>query len=719
MTHNSTSGGEAAVDVIGRQGLPVVKTFLRKRRRQSSDVVPAAFRDPSYDEFIVDRRRVWGRVCPRVPSARKIVRPAIFIFVLASCYHRRPLWLFLQSGTSLVESANVPSNLPSERQQSLLLERRAEEEAKPLESRRDEDTSEKSPTADQPPPTQGQRDTSIARRPAQPFPQNSQLASKDVLLEQDFMEWCKNAMGIQTILEIQTFDYYDYMRALPSEDWDEGSDDDLWEAEDDEAIRGRPGDTLPMIPVRGLAASRDISVGEVVIRIPLQALFSVATTIDNDPVLGPIMGPEARKRYGWDADESGSRDDDGAGILSSESKDTVEGSVLSESYVELPLLAVALLHHKRLGSTSPIASYMRILERTPTDTFPFLWDKQRLRSDVSEGIRTVARGIKRDMKDFYINVVQVLIDDHPDIFGKQGDEKDWTFSFENFKWAFAIINSRHWQLPISDLQQRTPASPKRPVSKGTDGSEDHDSSRFTEDEQLPPAGTPTELWIRRENEHRGNVGGEPLESSSRVSPHSFLAPVADLLNFGPPCTRGHYNEELRTFDIVASCSFRQGQEVTFWYSDECDHVMVGVYGFMHPIIPKCPSAVEYRRRSEKWQRRARELEQQLWDATQDVTVMDSELLRLYSILNDCADCCQYDAGSKQSERRQSLQDRGNDANQKDAKLRHDHVRGGGFWNAGDANEQNGEDRRGNEDESEDIDRHRGVRMMRRERNSEF
>lgn len=553
--------------------------------------------------------------------------------------------------------------------------------------------------------TKGRREPALSTRPILRSTPSIVASSSSLPMsgqEQAFLDWCKNVLGIRTLLEIRTFEYYDYMKALPTEDWDEG-------LTDDEQVRGVPVDSLPMVPVRGLAATRDIQQGETVIQIPLQALLSVTTTIDKDPVLGPIMGPEARKRRGWDAETGGgsSGDDDGT------------SNTLAASMLEIPLLAVAVLHHKRLGGASPIASYIQILDGTPVDSFPFLWEPAKLKSDVSEGIRTVARGIKREMKDMYTSVVQVLVEERPDLFGRPEQGGEWMFSFEKFQWAFAIVNSRHWQLPISDLETPTQQQPQlqRRREQEQDGPT-HPKSAVLEDEQLPPADMPTDAWVRSEEGQEQRASKAiPQQEDYAISPHSFLAPVADLLNFGPPCTRGRYNQESHTFEIVASCSFLKGQEVTFWYSDECDHVMVGVYGFMHPIVPSCPSAEEYRRSGEEWRSRAKELERQLYEATQDLYQLDGELLRLRGILKSCGDCCHFDEKkeSKTATRRSAGgggtaaaddDDDDDEVEVASTKLRHEHVRGGGF----------GTDTEDHYDE--DIAR-RGVRQMRRERNSEF
>lgn len=472
-----------------------------------------------------------------------------------------------------------------------------------------------------------------------------------------------------------------------------------------------------MIPVRGLAATRDIAEGEVVIRIPLQALFSVSTTIDHDPVLSRVMGPDARRLHGWNM------------IDQVNNQDVEEGEDTTEAFymVEIPLLAVALLHHKRLGSTSPLQPYLRILETTPVDSMPFLWPASKLKHDLSEGIRTVARGVKREMKIMYETVVVSLIEKHPELFGPPAPNgsarsvdpvTEWMFSFEKFQWAFAIVNSRHWQLPISDLQQQKQQVPPRAAPPRTQRQQHNHPD--ADEQLLPPADMPTESWVQEQkdveaedndqyeneettsgrnreegmnaNNSRDRIDARKASQQQRQLQHSsFLAPVADLLNFGPPCTRGSYNAETHSFEIVASCSFRAGQEVTFWYSDECDHIMVGVYGFTHPMVPPCPSAEEYRRTSEEWRLRAESLEKQLSQTQNDLDAVDAELEYLEAVVSQC-DC---DCGTNK---------KGNGNNNhhhhnSNGRLRHEHVRGSLF-------------------REDDIER-RGVRKMRRERNSEF
>jgi hypothetical protein len=524
------------------------------------------------------------------------------------------------------------------------------------------------------------------------------------------MLWCEQVLGIYTILEIQTFEYYDYMQALPNDDddlddWaspDTNSDSNSNKNDDDDDNdhdRLPVEEELPLIPVRGLAASRDIDKGEVVIRIPFQALLTVATTIDHDPVLSRVLGPQARQNHGWTAED---------------------GTDESVYLLEMPLLAVALLHHQKLGVTSPLSAYLRVLEGSNIDAMPFLWPPARLK-EASPGVRTVARGIQQEIRDMYDSVVQVLIREHPDLFGpphvgtntnantntnihtntntntnihtttNTSEEKKWMFSFEHFQWAFAMVNSRHWQLPISDLER--PEAAAAAASAG-------DISREADDAQNPPADMPTDMWTQEHGDAIGGGGGGRKGEKKAANSHSFLAPVADLLNFGPPCTTGRYNTESHTFDIVASCAFSKGQEVTFWYSDECDDIIAGSYGFTHPMVPKCPTAEDWRITSQEWKEKAESMEEQLSEAYEDLNHLYAELEHAQAILDGCDHCCRYEkrASNGSSNSNSNSNRRKSAAHEPSYRLRHEpSVRGGG------ANKAPSKSRDG-------IERH-GVRRM--------
>ncbi|GAX10019.1 hypothetical protein FisN_25Lh133 [Fistulifera solaris] len=429
-------------------------------------------------------------------------------------------------------------------------------------------------------------------------------------------------MGVETILEIQTFDYYDYTRELASRnllnDWD--NDDDITILFEDEV-------TFPLLSVRGLAASRDISVGEVVIEIPFLSLLSIPTTIDRDPMLSEIMGPSAREKHGWAISSAGS----GAQLME-------DPEIFSLH--ELALLAVALLYHKSLGNGSPLEKYVEVLKATPLDSLPFLWSRDKMQHSslfLHEEIRSVASGLRRDIRDMYKSVVSVLIKEHSEVFTKE------LLSFSEFEWAFAIVNSRHWQLQIDDLRPEHANTHHKPVR----------SHAFIED-QSPPAEMPTDAWVleHEEIDEDDSLDDIPIDLEENEyhaskafkaasTKHSFLAPVADLLNFGPPCTRGHYNAETKTFQIISTCPFRKGQEVTFWYSDKCDHVMIGMYGFTHPMIPPCPSIGEYRSQLDETRRTIDVFEDVLDDLYTELEATNSALDKAEETLEGCGDCCDY------------------------------------------------------------------------------
>mmetsp|Transcript_22299 Transcript_22299/g.33836 ORF Transcript_22299/g.33836 Transcript_22299/m.33836 type:complete len:572 (-) Transcript_22299:30-1745(-) len=436
--------------------------------------------------------------------------------------------------------------------------------------------------------------------------------------EHNFMEWC-SSMGIQTNLTIKMFDYpnsmRDYVLSSMLKDGDDYDDDDFIDCDaDDDFIDcnspilhqlqeyERSNFSSPSIPVRGLAAQRDIAAGEVVISIPFSAMIAVPTTIDQDPVLDTVMGHKARQAQHWDDD-----------------------------YYGLPLLAVALLYHRRLGKASKLYHYIGLLETTPTENIPFLWKKSKLVQFQNEGIRRHAQGIRQEVKDMYHEVVvDVLQKDFPELFAA-----DDTYSLHNFSWAFALINSRHWHLPIPDLNANT-ATPTK-IRRKVEEEERASATSLSFGDQLPPASSPTEEWVH----DQGELGDESEEivqelhdfdNSTALAAHSFLAPVADLLNFGPPCTHGSYNTETRAFELVATCSFLKGQEVTYWYSDDCDDIIIANYGFTHPMVPPCPTVDDIKDEAEKWKRRSQALEEEIEHTFDDLDELEQELIQAEEVL---------------------------------------------------------------------------------------
>jgi len=436
-------------------------------------------------------------------------------------------------------------------------------------------------------------------------------AEEEHQLNEHFMRWCAS-VGIKTSLKIQTFDYPDFMRdhvlsSLLGDDDDD--DDDLINCDSDDEFTDCTSPILKQlteyqkrnppehsIPVRGLAAQGDIAVGDVVISIPFSSMISIPTTIDEDPVLRKVMGPDVRHAFNWEEDE----------------------------FNELLLLAVALLYHRRLGKASDMYHYIQLLERSPTQNIPFLWNKSKLIFQ-NEGIRRHARGIRKEVKDMYKSIVaNVLKRDFPEIFAR-----DDTYSLQNFLWAFALVNSRHWHLPIPDFNATKTASKRQ--SRKVEEEERHSATFESFGDMLPPASSPTERFVREEAE---NMEKEPQQVTESQNLHSFLAPVADLLNFGPPCTRSSYNDETRAFELVATCAYSKGQEVTYWYSDDCDDIIIANYGFTHPLVPSCPTVDDFQDEAERWKRRSKTLETEMEHTYDDMGSLEEKLMKAQIFLKN-------------------------------------------------------------------------------------
>lgn len=477
------------------------------------------------------------------------------------------------------------------------------------------------------------------------------LRRRKVEMDDDFMDWCKQVMGIETSLEITYFDYpVEFLR----EQWAQDDFDDYGEL--GHGIDAPPVDDRPeTVQVRGLAATRAIQVGDVVISTPLNAMFTIKTTVDHDPVLSRVLGPESRAKYGWDRGEN------------------------AADY-EIPILIAAVLYHRALGRRSPLASYMAMLESAPAESMPFLWDGARLRTEAGEGVRAAVRDVRADIRDMYDAVIKVLVRDHPAVFGRRkggggnnttnvsgANDDDWVYSYTNFRWAFAMVNSRHWHLPVVDLDDEVPRAKKVQPTAGIDGSDRPPTKVLSSvANEMPPAEQPTEEYVQQQEgmmstASAGDVAasrggdapvGEDFADNAEddadaddvihaphvIRRHSFLAPLADLLNFGPPCTRGVYDPVSHRFEIVATCAFHPGQEVTFYYSDDCSDMLFANYGFIHPLAPRCPTASEYRARADAWREYAERVEGILEETYEEVDRLEGEVSELHSRIRACDGC---------------------------------------------------------------------------------
>lgn len=539
-----------------------------------------------------------------------------------------------------------------------------------------------------------------------------------------FMHWCRDSLGISAeLVEIDFFPYNDYLQAMEErvdifcEDCNDGGDsfgvattDDYLCDQDEDALLSVTD--YPMISVRGLKAAQNIEVGQLLIQIPHSSLWTLANIIDADPVLSPSLGLQARKDHRWDSQV------DEIPLLAVALLYHMQLGLASPHWPYLQQLLFLGQHGGRDEDDGGkfVGDSMQELQRS----IPHLWSSKKLRHAATPAVRAVAKGIRQDVMELYETIVMVLVEDFPLLFGdpnpidslvdhdhhhpghdndddeynettddhddqflhrierrpdkdrpdamvdqeKKETAKEWMFSLERFHWAFALVNSRHWHLPI-------PANPLRSHSRNRTGKKGVDDPTIEaaaadapssddalmddhvsfSDQEGPPASTPTDEWLdfqrelqqKEEEAELQKKGSKQQETSDGngidldrevpdqydlwPSGDSFLAPLADLLNFGPPCTRGMYNETTDSFDIVATCPFTKGQEITFWYTDACEDVFVANYGFTTPmLVPKCPHPAT---------ERIQQLEEALQGAWQDLDMLDSEVDRLLEVIHDC------------------------------------------------------------------------------------
>ena len=108
---------------------------------------------------------------------------------------------------------------------------------------------------------------------------------------------------------------------------------------------------------------------------------------------------------------------------------------------------------------------------------------------------------------------------------------------------------------------------------------------------------------------------------------------------------------------------------------------------MHPIVPPCPSAEEYRQRSEDWQRRAEKLEERLSAVYMALEESELDLDRLYEYLRSC-DCCYEDYMQASSSSGRRIPNRTDDDDDDD-RPRHEHVRGAAHFTEKDREARHG------------------------------
>jgi len=481
----------------------------------------------------------------------------------------------------------------------------------------------------------------------QPNPPHRQQNHERQSQNEQFLKWCQTTLGIQTLAKIKDFEYVDHMNEWKYRRKLQSSNNSKTKQE---VVRDIDNAPIQTVQVRGLAATRNINVGEVIISVPYHALLTLHTTIDHDPVLSRILGPEQRIKYGWALHQTGSH----ANVQSG--KEIME----STSYYEIALLVVALLYHVSLGRLSPLWFYVDVLWNAPVDHMPFLWSEEKMKREfhlqdwemqeddgpssfASLELVKLVRGIKKDIHEMYDSIMPVLIKHHGEIFapkkkenGHQVEDDDsggWMFSYSRFEWAFAMVNARHWHLPLQELDE-TWMEMKNVREDPDPAIYDH---AVIDDVHSMPASQPTDEYISLQDEALKKESLEEyvltsspasLQEISTVTKHSFMAPLADMINYGPPCARGQYNTDKKAFEVVATCPFQEGDEITFWYSDDCEDVIIANYGFTHPMVPRCPTIEDWKYRAKLWKEYAESLERTLSDTYED----------LYDTLRELKEC---------------------------------------------------------------------------------
>ena len=378
--------------------------------------------------------------------------------------------------------------------------------------------------------------------------------------------------------------------------------------------------------VRGLAASRNIQKGEIILSVPFEAIISL-DSIERDDVLSSILGRKNREMYGWDD--------------------------------EMQLLIVFLLYHQALGPSSTVYPYLQVLQTSPTDQMPFMWSKEDLHKiypDPANGVRIATELIHEDIQAMYDEIIPPLARLYPDVFATAPYEKnapitsinsnntssntnDWAYSYRNFVWAFAMVNSRHWHLPCKDLDPITSTS--NSIEDTGEAEPNSVGERIITSQEAPTNNIVQPIDSRKIFEI------SPLSAiSNAATAHTFLLPFADLLNFGEPCARGEYNAEKRAFEITASCDIEKGQEVTFWYTDDCSDLVLANFGFIHPLVKQCKSLKEWESYSLKLEEKLEKVELKLTETQEYVEYLKVSLKDAERQLKQCNDLIKINAATR-------------------------------------------------------------------------
>jgi hypothetical protein len=74
---------------------------------------------------------------------------------------------------------------------------------------------------------------------------------------------------------------------------------------------------------------------------------------------------------------------------------------------------------------------------------------------------------------------------------------------------------------------------------------------------------------------------------------SLIVPLADMVNFGNAYSTCGFDDGSKSFKMTARQPFKTGEEVLFWYTNDCEDLIQLHYGFTHADVSKCAgSSVE-------------------------------------------------------------------------------------------------------------------------------
>ncbi len=90
-----------------------------------------------------------------------------------------------------------------------------------------------------------------------------------------------------------------------------------------------------------------------------------------------------------------------------------------------------------------------------------------------------------------------------------------------------------------------------------------------------------------------------------------------------------------TFELIATCPFTKGQEVTFWYSSDCADAIIANYGFIHPLVPSCTTPDDWEKESGEWREKTKMREKELWDVYRRVDLLKNEVAALERKMISC------------------------------------------------------------------------------------